>query len=283
MCLLFLLFFANPLKRFYYKERIGLIKALEQCFISPLGIGKIQFRHFFLADVITSMHSLLKEFATFFTFMYARDQPWRFSTAPAKLQETVIIAIVIGFVPDLIRFSQCVKKYFVLHSQGNPAAPMQAKNAGKYFSALVAEAAHLWAHGDARDTAFWVWLFFKTFSTIYKYIWDLRVDWGLLRFWKISDFGLREKQYYPKFFYYWAIFTNFVLRFSFFYWTFVPISLMQEDVDLWSVLKLKLGISLVLEAYRRTQWSLLRVENENINNFEGYRQILKIPPLIGSQ
>ena len=198
------------------------------------------------------MHSLLKEFATFFTFLYARDQPWRYSHAPAKLEETLMIAIVIGFIPDLIRFSQCVKKYFVLRSQGNPVAHMQAKNAGKYFSALVAETAHLWVHGEGRDSAFWLWLFLKTFSTVYKYIWDLRVDWGLLYSSNLKSFGLREKQYYPKVFYYWAMLTNFVLRFSFLYWTFVPITMMQDDVDLWKVLKLKLGVGLVLESYRRT-------------------------------
>jgi hypothetical protein len=31
------------------------------------------------------------------------------------------------------------------------------------------------------------------------------------------------------------------------------------------------------EAFRRTMWSLLRIENENVNNFEKYRTILQIP------
>ena len=33
------------------------------------------------------------------------------------------------------------------------------------------------------------------------------------------------------------------------------------------------------EAYRRAQWSLFRVENENVNNFEKYRTIMEIPKL----
>jgi hypothetical protein len=33
------------------------------------------------------------------------------------------------------------------------------------------------------------------------------------------------------------------------------------------------------EVYRRTQWSLFRVENENVNNFEKYRVIMEIPKL----
>jgi len=34
------------------------------------------------------------------------------------------------------------------------------------------------------------------------------------------------------------------------------------------------------EAYRRAQWSLFRVENENINNYEKYRTIHEIPKVL---
>lgn len=33
----------------------------------------------------------------------------------------------------------------------------------------------------------------------------------------------------------------------------------------------------VVEGFRRAQWSLIRIENENVNNFERYRNILQIP------
>jgi hypothetical protein len=33
----------------------------------------------------------------------------------------------------------------------------------------------------------------------------------------------------------------------------------------------------VAEGFRRAQWSLIRIENENVNNFEKYRNILQIP------
>ncbi len=36
----------------------------------------------------------------------------------------------------------------------------------------------------------------------------------------------------------------------------------------------------LLEVYRRAQWCLFRVENENVNNFEKYRVILEIPKLV---
>jgi hypothetical protein len=34
---------------------------------------------------------------------------------------------------------------------------------------------------------------------------------------------------------------------------------------------------MIIEAIRRTQWALIRIENENVNNFERYRNVLQIP------
>ena len=38
-------------------------------------------------------------------------------------------------------------------------------------------------------------------------------------------------------------------------------------------------ISTFAEAFRRAQWALIRIENENQNNFEKYRTILMIPSI----
>ena len=35
----------------------------------------------------------------------------------------------------------------------------------------------------------------------------------------------------------------------------------------------------IVEGLRRIQWVLIRVENENINNFEKYRNIIHIPKI----
>ena len=36
-------------------------------------------------------------------------------------------------------------------------------------------------------------------------------------------------------------------------------------------------LMMFIEALRRTQWALIRIENENVNNFERYRNVLQIP------
>ena len=104
------------------------------------------------------------------------------------------------------------------------------------------------------------------------------MDWGLLRASKGSPRFLRDKYNYHPCFYYWCIFSDFVLRF----WWVAGLFAVTNGVkgNVFHDLKLFAGINIVLEAFRRAQWSLVRVENEQNNNFEGYRTIAKIPPIV---
>lgn len=94
------------------------------------------------------------------------------------------------------------------------------------------------------------------------------MDWNLARL-KSHNFFLRAKITYPKWMYYSAIIINSFLRFT---WltSFVTLPIGDES---------KVFILSILEVYRRTQWTLFRVENENTNNPEKYRTILDIPEL----
>lgn len=81
---------------------------------------------------------------------------------------------------------------------------------------------------------------------------------------------LRQKTLLPDWFYYYAMLSNFCLRFS---WTltFVPKSSWVESGQL-IILFQTFG-----EGFRRAQWSLIRLENEQLHNLEKYRTILAIP------
>ena len=98
--------------------------------------------------------------------------------------------------------------------------------------------------------------------------WDIYVDWGLGRLGK--NFFLREKIVYPKFWYYGAMTIDAILRFS---WTWNFISI-DKSYDEW-----KNTFTAILEAYRRIQWCVFRIENEYWTNPENYRTILAIPEL----
>lgn len=44
-------------------------------------------------------------------------------------------------------------------------------------------------------------------------------------------------------------------------------------------LEIMFFVGMMTEAFRRTFWALIRVENEQVNNYESYRDILAIPPI----
>ena len=104
------------------------------------------------------------------------------------------------------------------------------------------------------------------------------MDWGLFR---QNEYGspnrfLREKINYAPMFYYWAIFSDFILRYIYIVFLY---NLGQPD-SFFNNLELMFIISVYAEGIRRAQWALLRVENEQNNNLEAYRTIPIIPPIV---
>jgi hypothetical protein len=62
-------------------------------------------------------------------------------------------------------------------------------------------------------------------STLYSYSWDVYMDWGLIRSNEPGKKFLRHKILFPKWFYYYAIVSNFILRF---FWL---LSLIPTDIE----------------------------------------------------
>jgi hypothetical protein len=93
--------------------------------------------------------------------------------------------------------------------------------------------------------------------------------------------------YESKRFYYWSILSNFFLRFV---WvlTIIPFSFEDDDDDMdityfthifgWK--QITLPLLTLLEIFRRFQWSLLRVEWEQISHGSGFRMSYYVPMFI---
>lgn len=94
------------------------------------------------------------------------------------------------------------------------------------------------------------------------------MDWGLARR-NSKNFFLRNNILYPPKYYYVAVIINSCLRFT---WLNIFFTINNDEM--------KNFVLSILEVYRRSQWSLFRVENENANNPEQYRAILEIPDYI---
>lgn len=105
-------------------------------------------------------------------------------------------------------------------------------------------------------------------SLVYSYLWDIIMDWGLFNSTQSETFALRPVITYSRPFYYFAIILNLVLRCTFTITMFIPV-----NNYLW-LTSIGYGTLIgVMELFRRWVWSLLRIENEQVNNLERYRHV----------
>lgn len=154
-------------------------------------------------------------------------------------------------------------------------------NAGKYFSKLIPPliAALINTSTKVNSDQFWLYCLFQTIATLYCTVWDYYMDWGLFRCFDDKNYLLRKQIKYPARFYYVAMVTNFLLRF----WWVINIWNFSYETKIGRQirdLEFLVFLSIMAEAIRRTQWALIRVENEFFNNYEAYRTIPTIPNLM---
>lgn len=125
---------------------------------------------------------------------------------------------------------------------------------------------------------------------MYKYFWDLKYDWGLFQITSKDDKGgysklfLREQLKYPPWFYYISMVYDF---FGLFSWAMAIVLLNIENKDsdeqsqtYFNNLMYITWIEYIINFVRRTVWVVIRVESEFYNNFEQYRDVVTIPPMI---
>ena len=139
MCLL-------PFHVFYLKSRKELTRVLFNIFLSPFGT--VKFKHFFLADIITSLGVTLKDMISIFFLFgtgqwldlaeYAKIYDRKYKPSPGEVVQQpyfknktlVILQFSIAFVPFWFRLMQCFRRYYETKLNAN------LKNAGKYFTSM---------------------------------------------------------------------------------------------------------------------------------------------------
>ena len=255
--------FISPFRFIYRGARVEVIRTMWNIIISP--ISEVRFKDFFLADIFCSMVKPFQDMSIAMCFFSSNSWVDNVDPQCTWLKTAIIIASILPFY---WRFMQCLRRYY---DTGDKFPHLV--NAGKYMSSLVTMTVYLikyWYNLDINK----LYVILYVIATLYSYVWDLTMDWGLLRG-KPKYIFLREKLLYPAKYYYFSIVTNLILRFAWVLTLFTDTFLYTTKEGNHALL-LFLGLC---EAYRRTQWSLFRVENENVNNFEKYRAILDIPQL----
>ena len=129
LLIFFILYCIQPLLACGYRTaRYQLLITIWEILIAPFG--RVRFRDFFFADIITSMGRTLQDmgFAVYFAF----EDDIRASKYPSFRNHNLnVYCIICGFIPFWFRFWQCINKY------NDTRANTHLLNAGKYFSKLI--------------------------------------------------------------------------------------------------------------------------------------------------
>ena len=129
LLVIFTIYCVQPvLKCGYRTSRYQLLITLKEILISPFG--RVRFRDFFFADVITSMGGTLQDIGFSIYFCYTADIE-RDKSLSLEVKWLHIFSIVCGFIPYWFRFWQCINKYH------NTRVKAHLLNAGKYSSKLI--------------------------------------------------------------------------------------------------------------------------------------------------
>ncbi|GMK56353.1 hypothetical protein CspeluHIS016_0301930 [Cutaneotrichosporon spelunceum] len=251
-------FFINPLPIFRRRVRYWFIKVLFR--VCTPGYSRVEFIAFFVADELNSLVYTFQNFM-FMGCVYSKHWPGDQTFHVCKTGQSWPYALIAA-LPPLSRLIQCLKRY---HDSG---LSIHLINAGKYCSSILT--ACLFVHWRSQSkphegAPFIGWIIFATVSSVYTSIWDLVVDWSLLR---PGCRGLRKDLGYPsRTWYYFAMVTNVLIRFIWVW--YIPYHSRLS--------KLRSFIFAMLEMLRRWQWNFFRVETEHLGNADAYRVTREIP------
>lgn len=123
-----------------------------------------------------------------------------------------------------------------------------------------------------------LWMLSAVVSSMYAYLWDIKMDWGLFDKNAGENTFLREEIVYSSpMLYYFAIVEDLVLRFS---WA-IGFFLLEARLVSGDLLTSVVG---PLEVFRRFVWNFFRLENEHLNNCGKFRAVrdISIAPIDSS-
>jgi len=250
-----------PRERTHGSVPKDVLRSIGNIAIAPFG--RARFRDCYLADYFCSMQKIFSDLQysiCLYAIGFSEFSP--LGTKESSAYCTNLGPILVPFVhaiPYWWRFHQCLHRYIETHER----FPNWA-NAFKYMlcqvSVIIGSLHPFFSEYQAPWSPYRLfWLSLIVLTTLYTYIWDLVMDWGLFEFAKDSAHPwLRKKRLYPKVvFYYWAIFSNLFLRF---FWvvTLIPFpfqSVLSSSVEYQHIL---LPVLTFAELFRRSQWGILR-------------------------
>jgi len=246
-----------PFNIFHYPTRHDLGCTLLKVFSAPFI--KPTFRQTFVADILTSMPKVLADIEYAFCHYLSGDFMDHVGIPQQSCKPfNTLASNVLHFVPYGIRLLQCLRMFYETSDVTN------LFNAGKYTSCVFSTAISVYySKLDATDPSkhlfFQLMITSATATAVYAYWWDIHKDWGLGH-WRHGL--LRPQLMFKKrrWVYYWAMGSDLALRFGWMVTTLIPFSAFGAVISFEVTLLFE-----ALELFRRAQWGIFRLENEQLH------------------
>ena len=140
------------------------------------------FADFWLADQLNSLVPVLLDFQYMICFYATNEGNWSTATDYNKcVDKTWFIRPIVACLPAWLRLAQCIRRY----RDTGEKFPHLA-NAGKYTTTIfvvVFSTLHNTYEANSQESThqpfFYTWIVCSFISSIYAYIWDIKMDWGL--------------------------------------------------------------------------------------------------------
>jgi hypothetical protein len=235
-----------------------LLSTLGRIFLS--GFQIVQFRDFFLSDLLSSMTysfiALQSAACITVTFPNGRTK--------CSLYDFWLPSVVTG-LPAWWRLLQCFRRYY-----DNGVAHPHLTNSIKYILSLGAISFSVMTKFNSRLWIEVLWILISLIASAYSYAWDIFFDWGLGNA-NAPNKYLRKELSFPIWFYYMSMVLNLLFRFTWMillapnYWSYFT----EAPVIVYCLA--------CLEMFRRCIWVLIRMENEHSNNVGQFRVTKDLP------
>ena len=260
----------NPFKWLIHKGRWGVIKVTMRILLAPFF--KVRFGDFWFAVQLNSIIVILLDLEfmlCFYSYVWPFDKN---EDGKECNRNSYLVRPIISCLPAFLRLLQCLRCYYDTRHYPHLI------NAGKYlttfpvvilFALYAADNESLTKRlGEEirKNPYLAAWIASSFINATCKFIWDVYMDWGLLR----SKNLLRPKLGYAwKSFYYLAIIEDFILRFAWPLKISLGLHLQAQDNLFYTFLA-------GLEIFHRFVWNFYRVE------FEHVKAISQLPSNEGS-
>ncbi|XP_065831182.1 xenotropic and polytropic retrovirus receptor 1 homolog [Oscarella lobularis] len=267
------------------ESRRWLARVLLRIFTAPLW--EVEFADFWVADQLCSLTQTMidLEFSLCYAFVdYPGNGPEVCNCPKAHLscvQPNVTapyynwIRPAIACLPSYWRFLQCMRIFLCKRPGDAKRNFSQLINAGKYLSQFpVIIFSTLYGLASAREdnpnnltpsnsTYFYLWIVSSVVHSLYVFVWDVVMDWGLCTgSCCCKNCVLSRRLYYKRrWCYYGAIGLDFLLRFCWSFKLSIQFGILRNTSN-----DLIVAILAMLEVIRRFIWNFFRIENQQYTN-----------------